>query len=318
MPAVRMGLFSGWIGIALAAARIGAALQAPEWFDRAAALLRRCVSERSESREFDLIAGRAGGIAGLLALLPLLADRSYLELAVALGDELLEMADQAAIGYSWPSPGLRNLCNLTGFSHGAAGAAWALLELGQATGDTRYTSAARRAFAYERHFFDASASNWPDFREDRSAGDRRTVPTFSTTWCHGAPGIALSRLRAYALLGDASYLDEARVALDTTRRMIRLGLHTARGNYSLCHGLAGNAEVLRYADAVLRADPAQGAGLAAEVANAGIARYGGSGAWPCGTHTAETPNLMLGLAGIGDFYLRLYHGDAPSILIPAA
>jgi lantibiotic modifying enzyme len=39
--------------------------------------------------------------------------------------------------------------------------------------------------------------------------------------------------------------------------------------------------------------------------------------WPCGvTDGDETPNLMLGTAGIGYFYLRLYDpGNVPSVLI---
>ncbi|HEY2739710.1 MAG TPA: hypothetical protein VGK45_14975 [Thermoanaerobaculia bacterium] len=40
--------------------------------------------------------------------------------------------------------------------------------------------------------------------------------------------------------------------------------------------------------------------------------------WPCGTFgSAEVPGLMLGLAGIGYFYLRLADPDRiPSVLIP--
>jgi lantibiotic biosynthesis protein len=39
--------------------------------------------------------------------------------------------------------------------------------------------------------------------------------------------------------------------------------------------------------------------------------------WPCGVPGGgETPNLMLGLAGIGYFYLRLYDpATVPSILM---
>jgi lantibiotic modifying enzyme len=37
--------------------------------------------------------------------------------------------------------------------------------------------------------------------------------------------------------------------------------------------------------------------------------------WPCGIAGGETPNLLLGLAGIGYFYLRLYNTHVPSILI---
>jgi hypothetical protein len=38
--------------------------------------------------------------------------------------------------------------------------------------------------------------------------------------------------------------------------------------------------------------------------------------WPCGVpEGGETPNLMLGIAGIGHFYLRLYDPRTPSILL---
>ena len=39
--------------------------------------------------------------------------------------------------------------------------------------------------------------------------------------------------------------------------------------------------------------------------------------WPCGVLSGgETPNLMLGTAGIGYFYLRLYDSSAvPSVLL---
>jgi hypothetical protein len=42
--------------------------------------------------------------------------------------------------------------------------------------------------------------------------------------------------------------------------------------------------------------------------------------WPCGVPSAgETPNLLLGLAGIGYFLLRLYNSrEVPTVLLPAA
>jgi lantibiotic modifying enzyme len=40
--------------------------------------------------------------------------------------------------------------------------------------------------------------------------------------------------------------------------------------------------------------------------------------WPCGLYEAnETPGLMLGLAGIGHFYLRMADpGRTPTVLLP--
>jgi hypothetical protein len=42
--------------------------------------------------------------------------------------------------------------------------------------------------------------------------------------------------------------------------------------------------------------------------------------WPCGVQNAgETPNLLLGVAGIGYFFLRLYDSQTiPTVLLPAS
>jgi hypothetical protein len=42
--------------------------------------------------------------------------------------------------------------------------------------------------------------------------------------------------------------------------------------------------------------------------------------WPCGVMDAgETPNLLLGLAGIGHFFLRLYDSaQVPTVLLPGS
>ena len=68
---------------------------------------------------------------------------------------------------------------------------------------------------------------------------------------------------------------------------------------------------------VLGEDAPCGSALAREVADCGIRRYGDGGSeWPCGSGAGEHPGLMLGLAGIGDFYLRLSAGDTPALLLP--
>jgi hypothetical protein len=66
-------------------------------------------------------------------------------------------------------------------------------------------------------------------------------------------------------------------------------------------------------------DPAGAAATTAlvqAVAAAGQDHYGGpGGAWPCGAGGGETPGLLLGLAGIGLFYLRLHHPATPAVLL---
>jgi hypothetical protein len=67
-------------------------------------------------------------------------------------------------------------------------------------------------------------------------------------WCHGAPGIGFARLRIRQLLPDdqllpdeESILAETETAVATTARALT---GTGLGNFSLCHGDGGNADML--------------------------------------------------------------------------
>src|SRR5205085_438597 len=116
--------------------------------------------------------------AGLLCLHGCTPSPQILATAVQCGDLLLARArpmppspsplppggrgeGEGAVGWDWPYPS----CGpLTGYSHGAAGIAWALLELAARAGADRFRPAALGAIAYERSLFSAEAGNWPDLR----------------------------------------------------------------------------------------------------------------------------------------------------------
>lgn len=310
------GLFTGWTGIALVAARLGVLLGAPELKAKAVLSVQQRAAHIQRGSEFDIISGRAGAIAALVVLSKILDDPSLLEIALRLGTELLQAADYSSVGCSWKGAIKFQFRNLVGFSHGTAGAAYALLELFQATGVIKYREAAEQAFGYERHWFDAETLNWPDFRKEptESVASGR-MRAFSVVWCHGAPGIALSRIRAYHLLKKEIYKTEAECALQTTRESVTSGLASGTGNYSLCHGLAGNAEVLVHGCEVLAREPLVDRELAYDVARSGIENHAENQSWPGGSQFGYPPGLMLGLAGTGYFYLRLYEPDLPSILL---
>jgi class II lanthipeptide synthase len=202
---------------------------------------------------------------------------------------------------------------LTGLSHGAAGVGYALLELHRVTRSEPFRATALAAFKYERGLFDPEAGNWLDLSGGSDPEERR----FLVAWCHGAPGIALTRLRALDLLDDAGCRADAVAGTRTTREEVRAGLATGSGNYSLCHGLAGNAEILLHARDVLGGAWEAERTLALEVAEAGIERHGATGRWPSGLR-GEAPGLMLGLAGTALFYLRLHDPSVPSVLLPGS
>ena len=308
------GLYDGRLGIAMAAARMGSVLGEAQLLEQAAAVA-KCPPASTEGG-FDLISGRAGSAVALLVLSKVLEDQSLLEYAVRLADELLDTAVKDASCYTWSRIDSVSKRPLTGLAHGAAGIGYALGEMFDVTGKHRFARAAEFAFGYEREHFDPEAQNWPDFRHERGRRRRLGPRAFANQWCHGAPGITLSRLRAYRLRNDETCRTEAVAGIATTADWVSTNLTRQSANYSLCHGLAGNAEALLGAEEALGHEWAKERALALRAADEGIERFGAPNRpWPCGTRQGVTPGLMVGLAGIGHFYLRLHDPAVPSVLL---
>ncbi|MGA7731980.1 MAG: lanthionine synthetase LanC family protein [Chloroflexia bacterium] len=297
-PADRQGLYTGWIGIALAGCYLDRCM-GQGWSSRAANLLDTLLEAGDAPGGFDYLGGSAGAIMGLLALKRLLGCGYLYDRARSMGDQL---ALAGATGEYAPEAHRTNAGRkwgrrpLTGLAHGAAGVGAALMELYATSQEVRYRHASEAAFAYERAYFDILEANWPDFR----AGIRRPY-AYSTHWCHGAPGIALTRRRAYSLTGDVKYLEETQAGIQTTEQWLESALRADRENFSLCHGLGGNAWI------AFEAATPGGVGryYAHAVARRGIEAHKRYGVWLCGTPGGEAQGLMLGLSGIGLFYLRL-------------
>jgi type 2 lantibiotic biosynthesis protein LanM len=312
----RPGFFGGLTGVVYALNRLASDLDRPDLSERALDLVRDLAREDPDPVCLDVIAGPAGAIPVLLQLYRQHRQDDLLDLAVRYGEHLLQTANKGEAGWSWRT--LDMPCrDLTGFAHGAAGIAWALLELHQATSKARFLKAAEQGFRYEQHWFHPQYGNWPDFRGDaETPPGSQATPSYGVAWCHGAPGIGLARLRAYQLTRDPAYLAQAEAALRTTGALLRQSAWGQQGSFSLCHGMAGNAALFVYASQVL--ESAEHKALAEQVGLQGIERYQKGGLpWPCGVRGGgETPGFMLGLAGIAWFYLRLYDpAETPSVLI---
>ena len=297
------GLYAGRLGIAHAAVRVADLHEAEDVAAGAAALVKAWRRDPAQSGGDDVMGGRAGSV---VALVGLAAPDGP---AGGLGDELIARAERTREGWSWRDPRRPSIHNLCGYAHGASGIGHALAELFGATGDDRYRDASERAFAYERSWLDPSTGTWPDLRgvERRTGRAAPAVPA-ADSWCNGAGGIALARLRAHALLGTPALRHDADLALASCERHVAGLLGRDPHDFSLCHGAAGAADVL------LEAGRAE---LAARLGRMGVERHGRPGApeFPCGVPGAVTPALMQGLAGIGLFYLRLVHRGVPSPLL---
>jgi lantibiotic modifying enzyme len=314
-PKTSTSLYDGHTGVAVAAARAGILLGHASLVDAARSLaLQQDRRRPDEDGPDDLLSGRAGAVLGLILLSKLLDDHALVTPALRLAEELVERSRPGPRGRSWRSPLFRDSVDQTGMSHGAAGIALALVVASAACGDDRLRLAAEETFDYEWSWFDADAQNWADLRGVRR-GQRGDLLAYSTDWCHGAPGIALSRLAAHRAFGGERWKREASLGLDTTLSRVARSLETGFDavDACLCHGPLSCGEVLLTGGAYL--DDARYRATALDLAAAAAS------AWQSAEQTwraQSSPGLMSGMAGLGYFLLRASGRRTPSLLLPLA
>jgi type 2 lantibiotic biosynthesis protein LanM len=304
-----IGGFNGWGGVIYTLAHLGVLWNEPVLLSEAEALVELLLAPIELDEHLDIMGGAAGCIGSLLTLYRCAPSDRTLAVAIQCGDHLIARAQPMEHGMGW-LPKFGGTKPLTGFSHGVAGIAWALLELAAITGEERFRKAALEALAYERSLFRPEVGNWPDLRDFATTlqADNNNHHTCMTAWCHGAPGIGLARLRCLQHLDDAEIRSEINAALKTTL------IHGFGGNHSLCHGDLGNLELLLQASEILD-DPQwrHQVNRLASIILESINQHG----WLCGIPLGvESPGLMTGLAGIGYELLRLAEPTrVPSVLV---
>jgi hypothetical protein len=328
-----VSFYTGHLGIVYAISRYSLHTESSE-FESTARALFDSMQESKKLGNGDIIGGASGGILALLGLLPHTSFPYSTQYAAFLGRHLVEQAVRhPGERWSWTTVGSQTSRDLCGFAHGASGCAAAFQELWVATNDPLFRYAAERAVAYENQFFSHENKNWLDLRSNKlqsiiddvgTSGLARLVKegnrpaenetSFMSAWCHGSPGIGLSRLRGYQLFEKSGLRRDAESAVECTLET----LQTDNGNYSLCHGLFGNAETIVRAAEVLGA-PQLSLHVEA-VVRKGLALYEDSPAgWPCGTPEGRwDAGLMQGESGIGYFLLRFFDASTPSLLSPIA
>ncbi len=120
--------------------KISEFLQAPEWLNDAEKIARLITPELVQhDQQLDIMAGAAGCILGLLALYRQTQTQEILNKAILCGDHLLNQKINLEPGISaWKTV---VSTPLTGFSHGAAGIVYALLQLYAVTQNQDYLDA---------------------------------------------------------------------------------------------------------------------------------------------------------------------------------
>ncbi len=331
-PTDYYALFTGRMGIPFALLRMYHFTKESAYLEKALAIVRTgCDFLKAANRVNDLIGGTSGALLGLLHLHAASREGWLLETIDRFIEHLLAAAHAGKSGLYWDRSPM-HISGLCGFSHGAAGFGFVFLELGRYFRNEAFYWLADQAFGYETNYFDKEKKNWLDLRkgiyndEDYQKHEKAYLEgdlDFFTrggdmnAWCHGAAGLGLSRLRAFELLDNPQYADEARTAVEKTRTT-DIELESPRPGFILCHGSGGNADLFLEAYRTFKDESYLS--LAETVARRALAYREEKGIYISGFADAgkeEDTSLFMGSAGIGYFYLRVLSPSAvPSILLP--
>jgi type 2 lantibiotic biosynthesis protein LanM len=305
-----IGGTSGLGSYMYALSRIGVWLDQPELLDAAWHATLLLTEERVQAdQSFDVIGGSAGALLGLLSLYKYIQKDELLQRARWCGHHLLEQRVLTASGRrAWPA---FQSHPLTGFSHGTAGIAYALLRLVEETGEQIWKEAAEEALGFEQSLFLPEVGNWPDLREQSEETDVHAFHTAPTAWCHGAAGIGLARLGGLAVLDTPQIRADLAVALQTTQKT---GLQEVD---ALCCGNGGRIELLVAASQHLKQPHLLE--VARQWSSVLIHRSEQRGDFRLLSRLprqAYNPGLFQGTAGIGYELLRVAFSDqVPSVLL---
>lgn len=300
------GGYDGLASIAYGLTKAGQLLEEDDLIADAAIAARRIRTAQIEKDErLDAMSGAAGAIPALLACHAATADEQILATAIACGRHLLQRRAPDPFGFrTWPTLEKRHI---TGFSHGAAGIAYALLQLYKVAGDAGFYRAAADAVGFEGRAFVADHNNWQDYRH--AATGFAQGPRFCMAWCHGAPGIGLGRIAALDVMDTSEVRRDIEAALASTSQADLLPRdHLCCGNAGLMDTLCSAGE--RFSEGGWSRKARQ---LAART----VARRNRRGSFSIAFQSGFfNPSLFQGTAGVGYQLLRLADpARIPSVLL---
>lgn len=325
-PDNNFAFYSGKTGISYCFQKMFEVTQEKIYIEKSLKILKGIDSYLQTNPICEFINGASGSLLGLLHIYNLTRDTNILSEINKHIEYVISKIQHGQVGFYWDrsSQNIRGLC---GLSHGASGVGFVFLELAKYFNNKAFYWIADQAFAYEDNYFNDKQDNWPDFRKGIYSSENLqehimayrnqnwqffSQETYMYAWCHGAPGIGLSRLRTYRILNNKKYLN---LTLKFLNNYIP---NEDDHSFTLCHGLGGIAETYLQAYSLLK-NPNY-LSFAQEIADkiilskkkghkylSGYAQYGGA---------REDYSLLNGNAGIGLFLLKMADIKFSSILIP--
>ena len=280
----------------------------------------------------DLINGNAGIILGLMLIHEIRGGGKIIKNVERLCKLIISNSNVADRGYFWDSNS-QYMYGLCGFSHGVSGISFALAEAGYYFNNNDLIKFAEESLRYEQWQYSKNSNDWPDLRVSASENEsdyieelrklwqngnhnKLRTPSFMKAWCHGAPGIGLSRIRMANITKSRKYILQLYEAVQLTRKSLEIG----QKSFTLCHGNLGNAFLLMHAYYSGKKRTADYEMLLKYALQA-IEHAQRNGFYSAGfnyTTLIDDNSLFNGTSGIGYFFLKLlyYPINNSSILFP--
>ncbi|PEP96969.1 type 2 lanthipeptide synthetase LanM [Bacillus toyonensis] len=186
-----------------------------------------------EDSHLDIISGTAGALIVLIRYYELEKEPRVLDVAKQCGTFLINNIsyfNEQALGWIGISKKA-----LTGFSHGNAGIVYALHLLNNHLQSDSIHTVIKKGIIFENN--NRINGQWLDLRlEDR--------PIDSCKWCHGSPGILISRLELQKSK-DRDISTQSKIDIQyAINNLLKYDFTTMQNGKNICHGVIGNALIL--------------------------------------------------------------------------
>lgn len=246
-------LYTGLGGVIYTCIKIYEVTNGGFYKEKALTLTLHHQKQLTELLKADLLSGYSGNLLLLNLLYHYTNHPQVLDLVRLLIDRLITEARISEKGLKWDySRSKKAYDSMTGFSHGASGIAWVLLQVGQYFNASGLIYLAKEALRYEMQYFHQPAKNWLDLRLGPHRLDKPDVHewrletflpemTDVNSWAHGAAGIVLTRQMALQLTKQKDYQADCRNALERCLDDLK---KLNRTDFTLVSGYCGMIPVL--------------------------------------------------------------------------
>lgn len=298
------GLFSGEAGMVYTYALLFQLTEDQQYLDYAVCHTKILTKLTEQDTKYDIMYGNAGAILALVDMYELTQENKYLDEAFRASRVLVEAQKENGGWQSNP-----NMCPLAGMSHGVSGIIYALAKLWRYKKDNTILSAIKKGLEFENSLFVQEYGNWKDERYYK--GEKVSESNqYTAAWCHGAPGILLSRLRIWNGMNG----EIADIVIKDIKRSINTVYDSCSGvNNCLCHGNMGNTEIMmEYCKAISDKKMQECSELLRKNLIEKISQDENLGIEPF--YGFQSLGFMNGLAGIGYSIMRELDNELPCVM----